>query len=221
MWGENLMQSYTVRLATADHLPGILAIHNQNARVACTSFDQGFLLEPTAIAHLEEALAQNTQFFIAVDREERLAGFVRIAQPRIYGGLLAKIDWVDPQFAQLVQQENHRYIQILAVDRGCMGQGVARLLYESIYPQFPGVFFSALIVWQPIQNQRSLRFHQSQGFKEIGRLRAERFLDLENYEAIVLGKGGDGEDNEPGYNTAKAESAQLSNTSFQETLDMA
>ncbi|TVQ60088.1 MAG: GNAT family N-acetyltransferase [Spirulina sp. DLM2.Bin59] len=188
MWGENLMQSYTVRWATSDDLPGIVAIHNQNARVACQGFEQGFLLEPTTIAHLEEALTQNTQFFVAVDGEEKLAGFVRIAQPQIDGGLLAQVDWVDPRFARLVQQKNHRYIQILAVDRDCMGRGVARLLYESIYPRFPGVFFSALIVWQPIQNQRSFRFHQAQGFKEIGRLRAEQFLDLKNYEAIVVGK---------------------------------
>lgn len=188
MWGESLMPSYTVRCATAVDLPGILAIHNQNARVACEGFEQGFLLEPTTIADLEGAIAKNTQFFIAVDGEEKLAGFVRITQPRIYGGLLTYIDWVDPQFAQFVQQENHRYIQILAVDRGCMGQGVARLLYESIYPQFPGVFFSAFIVWQPIQNQRSLRFHLAQGFEEIGRLRTAQFLDLKNYEAIVVGK---------------------------------
>ncbi|MEA5418002.1 GNAT family N-acetyltransferase [Spirulina sp. CCNP1310] len=183
------MQSYQVRFANADDLPGILAIHNQNARVACASFERGFLLKPTTTEDLEGAIAKDTQFFVAVDGAEKLAGFVRITQPRIYGGLLAHINWVDPQFAQLVQQENHRYIQILAVDRGCMGQGVARLLYESIYSQFPGVFLSAFIVWQPIQNHRSLRFHLAQGFKEIGRLRTAQFLDLKDYEAIVVGKG--------------------------------
>lgn len=199
------MQSYRVRFANSDDLPGILAIHNQNARVACASFERGFLLKPTTTEDLEGAIAKHTQFLVAVDGGEKVVGFVMVARPRIDGGLLGQVDWLDPQFSQLVQQDNHRYIQVVAVDRGCLGQGVGRLLYGAMFERFRGVFFSALVVWRPIENGRSLRFHQGQGFQEIGRLRAEQFLDLKDYEAIVLGKGVDGGGSEPGYNAANFE----------------
>jgi L-amino acid N-acyltransferase YncA len=182
------MGIYQVRFATEADAPDLVEIHNRNARVACDTFDRGFLLEQTSLDRVQAALAQGTRYWVAVDEGDRILGFVMIAFSLLTPDLREKITWANPHFPAQTQQENHRYIQILAVHPNAAGQGVARTLYESLPTQFPNTLFSAIVVWQPIQNQRSLQFHQRQGFIELGRLRAEQFLDLHHYEAIVIGK---------------------------------
>jgi hypothetical protein len=61
-------------------------------------------------------------------------------------------------------------------------------MYEEIYKVFPNSFISLFIVTHPIANNRSLMFHQKQGFEQIGTLQIDQFLDLQNYESILLFK---------------------------------
>ncbi|WP_072619988.1 GNAT family N-acetyltransferase [Spirulina major] len=182
------MGIYQVRFATEADAPCLVEIHNRNARGACDRFDRGFLLEPTSLDAVQGALGKGTRYLVAVNEGDRILGFVMIALSLLNPVLRDKITWTNPHIPAQTQRDNHRYIQILAVHPDVAGRGVARTLYESLPIQFPNTLFSAIVVWQPIQNQRSLQFHQRQGFIELGRLRAEQFLDLHNYEAIVIGK---------------------------------
>lgn len=64
--------------------------------------------------------------------------------------------------------------------------GVARFLYASLFEQYPNKLFSAFVVVKPVSNDRSLRFHQKQGFHEAGRVQRDQFLNMQNYESIFL-----------------------------------
>lgn len=47
---------------------------------------------------------------------------------------------------------------------------------------------STFIISQLLENVRSLKFPEKPGFQQVGILRKERFLDLENYESILMFK---------------------------------
>ncbi len=87
-----------------------------------------------------------------------------------------------------ILSDRHWYIKIVATDLRTVGQGVGQFLYQSLVTQFPNAVFSAFIVTQPVFNQRSLRFHEKQGFRPMGVFRQARFLDLDNYESTLVFK---------------------------------
>lgn len=69
-----------------------------------------------------------------------------------------------------------------------MGKGIAQFMYKSLYEKFPQTLFSSFIVTKPIFNQRSLIFHEKQGFKHIGTFQSPQLMDLQNYESILMFK---------------------------------
>ncbi|MEG4024392.1 GNAT family N-acetyltransferase [Microcoleus sp. S13C4] len=135
-----------------------------------------------------QSLNNPCRYFVTAKTDGEILGFVAISQPKISNEKLDKIIWKDEVFKKRVTSERHFYLQRVATKVDWMGRGVARFMYKEIYQLFTNSFISLFIVTQPIANTRSLMFHQKQGFEQIGTLQVGLFLDLENYECIVMFK---------------------------------
>lgn len=194
------MQNLVFREAENNDIPAIVNIHNSNVRGKLDCWgqirrflgmplpDRGFLLAPTTEEEVSQKLASSARYFVATNSDHEVVGFVTLLQPRISDAILNQMSWEDEGFKTKIASENHFYINIVATRLDCMGKGVARFIYESLYQLFPNAYFSAFVVTQPIINNRSLIFHQKQGFERIGVFRAEKLLDLENYESVLFFK---------------------------------
>lgn len=182
------MKELIFREAVALDYPKIREIHNFNVRGKQLNLDRGFLLADTSETEILTKVNQGTRYFIAVDSTEQVLGFLSLAKPIITADFLDLIRWENGGNPEQVLQENHFYIPVVATRWDVMGQGVARFLYESLESQFPATCFSCFIVTQPIYNQRSIQFHQKQGFYQIDRLKQDIFLDMKNYESVLMFK---------------------------------
>ncbi|MEG5164558.1 GNAT family N-acetyltransferase [Microcoleus sp. AT3-A2] len=182
------MEYLTFREADREDIQAIVNIHNSHARGQNTSIERGFLLTQITEDEIVQSLNNSCKYFVSAKTDGKILGFVAISQPKISDEMLNKIIWKDERFKKKVTSERHFYLQVVATKLDCMGRGVARFMYEEIYQVFPNSFISLFIVTQPIANTRSLMFHQKQGFEQIGTLQVDLFLDLENYECIVMFK---------------------------------
>lgn len=183
-----LIQNLNFREATILDRKAIIDIHNSCVRGQNFSEDYGFLLAKTSEDELVKNLNSKTQYFIAVDFKDEVVGFLAISRPKISDRFLNHILWQDDSYKRKILTDRHIYIQIIATKRDCMGKGVARFLYQSLYQLFPNSVFSTFVVTKPILNHRSILFHQKQGFQQIGTIKHEQFLDLKNYESVLLFK---------------------------------
>lgn len=182
------MEYLTFREADREDIQAIVNIHNSHARGQNTSIERGFLLTKITEDEIVKSLNNSGRYFVAATTDGEILGFVAISQPKISDEMLNKIIWKDEEFKKRVTSDRHFYLQVVATKLDCMGRGVARFMYEEIYKVFPNSFISLFIVAQPIANNRSLMFHQKQGFEQIGTLQIDLFLDLPNYESILLFK---------------------------------
>lgn len=194
------MQNLVFREAENNNIPAIVNIHNSSVRrkpgwwgqlrrfLGMSLPDRGFLLTPTTEEEVSQKLASSARYFVATNSDHKVVGFVTLLQPIISDAMLNQMIWKDESFKTKIANENHFYINIVATRLDCMGKGVARFMYESLYQLFPNAYFSAFVVTQPIINNRSLIFHQKQGFEQIGVFRSEKVLDLENYESVLFFK---------------------------------
>jgi L-amino acid N-acyltransferase YncA len=180
------MQSLTFREAEREDIPAIIKIHNSNVRGQPGWRDRGFLLAPTTEEEVLQNLARSSRYFVTTDGKHEVVGFIALAQPKISEEMLNKMSWEDESVQTKLVSDYHFYINIVATRTDCTSRGIARLMYESVFQQFPPFYFSAFVVTQPITNARSLIFHEKQGFKRIGVFRAETFLDLKNYESVLF-----------------------------------
>ncbi|MEG5016486.1 MULTISPECIES: GNAT family N-acetyltransferase [unclassified Microcoleus] len=182
------MEYLTFREADGEDIQAIVNIHNSHARSQNTSIDRGFLLTQITEDEIVQSLNNSCKYFVSAKTDGEIVGFVAISQPKISDEILDKIIWKDEVFKKRVTSDRHFYLERVATKVDWMGRGVARFMYKEIYQVFPNSFISLFIVTQPIANARSLMFHQKQGFEQIGTLQIDRFLDLENYECIVMFK---------------------------------
>ena len=135
-----------------------------------------------------KSLNNSGRYFVAATTDGEILGFVAISQPKISDEMLNKIIWKNEAFKKKVTSDRHFYLERVATKLDCMGRGVAQFMYKEIYQVFPNSLIYLFIVTHPIANNRSLMFHQKQGFEEIGTLQIDLFLDLQNYESILLFK---------------------------------
>lgn len=182
------MEYLIFREADREDIQAIVNIHNSNARGQNRSIERGFLLTKITEDEIVKSLNNSGRYFVAATTDGEILGFVAISQPKISDEMLNKIIWKDEVFKKKVTSDRHFYLQVVATKLDCMGRGVARFMYEEIYKVFPNSFISLFIVAHPIANTRSLMFHQKQGFEQIGTLQIDQFLDLQNYESILLFK---------------------------------
>jgi L-amino acid N-acyltransferase YncA len=182
------MPNLNFREANISDIPSIVAIHNSNVRTNLKSLTQGFLIAEITENSVGDHLNRSMRYFVATQSHNKIVGFVCISKPKISLEMLKKIKLEDLSYQSKIQDSRHLFIQVVATKREWRGQGVAQFMYRSLYQIFPNSFFSLFIVINPIYNQRSMNFHLKQGFKQIGTIEAERFLDLTNYKDALMFK---------------------------------
>lgn len=182
------IQNLRFREATIPDQKAIIDIHNSCVRGQHSSEDRGFLLAKTDEDELVKNLNSKTQYFIAVAFNDEVVGFLAISRPKISEPFLNHILWQDDSCKSKILSDRHIYIQNIATQRDYMGKGIARFLYQSLYEIFPNSVFSTFVVTKPILNQRSILFHEKQGFQQVGTIKHDQFLDLKNYESVLLFK---------------------------------
>lgn len=167
----------------------IVDIHNSNVRGQNLSTNSGFLLAKTTEAEIQQNLNQGTnKYFVAVNFSEEVLGFLALAKPKISSEFLNQIIWQDNSCKDKILSVRHLYIKVVAIKQDYQGKGIAQFMYNSLYEKFPHSFISAFIVTKPSGNDRSLKFHQKQGFQQVGIWQEKQFLDLQNYESVLMFK---------------------------------
>jgi L-amino acid N-acyltransferase YncA len=182
------MKELIFRKANSKDIKVIETIHNSNVRNQDLLSDRGFLLAKTTESEILQKISRSTQYFVATTVNDKVLGFVTISKPKISKDFLNQIIWKSNSYKDKIINDKHLYLQTSATHPEYGGRGVARFLYESLYKKFPDSYISAFIVTKPICNNRSLAFHSKQGFQPIGTLQAEQFLDLQNYESVLMFK---------------------------------
>jgi len=180
------MKNLSFRQATDSDSLQIADIHNINVRGNSISKHDGFLLAQITEQEILQKLENGTQYFVATDDGNEILGFLAVSIPKVDSTFLNQVLWKDPSYKNKIARENNLYIQTVAVQPNCRGQGVAQFLYKSLYEKFSTSFFTTFVVAKPIENSRSLLFHEKQGFLPVGTVYYEQFLDLKNYESILL-----------------------------------
>lgn len=180
------IQNLNFRTAINEDISAICAIHNVNVRSKATSTQHGFLLCEVTEDELLKKREEEVQYFVATGTSNEILGYVAVSTPRITSDFLEQVSWQDDTYKNLVTRDGNRYIQVVAVKPEHTSQGIARFLYESLYHEFPDSFFTAFVVTKPVKNLRSLDFHNKQGFQKIGTIQLEQFLDMKDYESVLL-----------------------------------
>lgn len=166
----------------------IVDIHNSNVRGQNLSLNSGFLLAKTTEAEIQQNLSQGIKYFVAVNFSGEVLGFLALAKPKISNDFLNQIIWQDDSCKDKILSVRHLYIKVVATKLDYQGKGIAQFMYQSLYEKFPNSFISAFIVSKPLCNDRSLKFHEKQGFQQVGIWQQEQFLDLHNYESVLMFK---------------------------------
>jgi L-amino acid N-acyltransferase YncA len=174
--------------AQTENIAAIIDIHNANVRGDRLSPNSGFLLAKTTEAEIQQNLTQGIKYFVAVNFSGEVLGFLAWAKPKISQEFLNQIIWQDETCKNKLFSDRHLYIKIVATKLNCQGKGIAQFMYNSLYEKFVNSFISTFVVSKPLGNERSIQFHEKQGFQQVGILRKDRFLDLENYESILMFK---------------------------------
>lgn len=174
--------------AQTENIREIIGIHNANVRGQNLSHNAGFLLAKTTEAEIEQNLSQGIKYFVAVNFSGEVLGFLAWGKRKISAEFFNQIIWLDETCKDTIISDRHFYIKTVATKRDYQGKGIAQFMYKSVYEKFPNSCISAFVVSKPLGNVRSIQFHEKQGFQQVGILRKERFLDLENYESVLMFK---------------------------------
>ncbi|OKH31702.1 GNAT family N-acetyltransferase [[Phormidium ambiguum] IAM M-71] len=167
----------------------IVEIHNSNVRGQNVSPHSGFLLAKTTEVEIQQNLNQGTnKYFVAVNLSGEVLGFLALAKPKISNDFLNQIIWQDDSCKDKILSVRHIYIKVVAIKLDYQSRGIGQFMYESLYEKFPNSFISAFIVSKPLCNERSLKFHEKQGFQQVGIWQQKQFLDLYNYESVLMFK---------------------------------
>lgn len=174
--------------AKSHNIKSIVEIHNSNVRDDNGYNSHGFLLAKTTEEEILKSLSSANQYFIAVNSNDEVLGFLALSRPKISHDFLDQIVFKDNSYKDKILSDRHIYIKVIATHKKYMGKGIAQLMYQSLYQRFPHSFLSAFVVSKPISNDRSIRFHHQQGFTQIGIFQKDIFIDLQNYESILFFK---------------------------------
>jgi ribosomal protein S18 acetylase RimI-like enzyme len=152
---------------------------------------RGFLLgHPDAAAYVH---GLRERVLWVCQEEEAIVGFV-LAYPSThvlyheFAQRRARITWDDPA---AVPTEPLIYIDKVATHPRHQGRGIARLLYQHLFGEFPRWSFIAGIAERPIANLASMAFHERLGFRRVGTFRAEVFAGVQGYASGIYCKAPD------------------------------
>ncbi len=194
------IQNLTFREATSNDIEAIIDIHNSNVRGQDVSNKHGFLLAKTDEEEVVENLTRQIKYFVIANYSNEILGFLTLWpnysneilgfltlwRPKISNDFLNQIIWKNDAYSNKVLEDNHTHIKTVATKPDCMGKGIAQFMYKSLYEKLPNSFFTTFIVTKPIANERSIIFHEQQGFHHVGTIQREIFLDLKNYESVLM-----------------------------------
>lgn len=163
--------SVTIRPATRDDVPGVLAIYNEAITASTASWD----LEPIVLSErLERFDAQSAAGYplLVAERSGVVIGFAS------YGPFRAKAGYARTM-------EHSVYL-----DASARGIGLGTQLMEALIVLARASGVHALIAGLDASNEPSLRLHEKLGFAEVGRLRQVgakfgRWLDLTFLELLL------------------------------------
>jgi L-amino acid N-acyltransferase YncA len=183
------MKNLICREAQDQDIKAIAKIHNALALSQVSNYEQGFLLKETSQSLIIDHLASSINYLVAhQNNSSEIMGFIRFSKGKIEKSFLKTITFENPHIEEKILSPNHIYIEIIAVNPDFIGQKVGQFMYKTLFNKFPHCYFSAFVVNKPISNQRSLNFHLKQGFNIIGKLNCEKFLELHNYESLLMFK---------------------------------
>ena len=180
------MKTLHFRKAIETDSSSIASIHNLNVRGQSISKHRGFLLAHTTEQQVVKNLESGVQYFVATSDRDEVLGFMAVSIPKVDNNFLNQVLWKDTSYRTKITRDNNLYIQTVAVQPTCIGQGIGQFIYKSLYEEFSTSFFTTFVVSKPIENLRSLLFHEKQGFLQVGTVSHEQFLDMTNYESIFL-----------------------------------
>ncbi|TAE59735.1 MAG: GNAT family N-acetyltransferase [Nostocales cyanobacterium] len=187
-----LAESIQFRIIDDNDISEIVTIHNSNVRGENNTHNSGFLLAKTNQEEIQAKINKGTFYFVVVDINNQILGFVAVSKPEIMidgnSNLLDMMIWDDESYKIRLLEDNHFYIQTVATKQEYMGKGIAQFMYQSLFDRFPNYIFSAFIVSKPIFNERSIKFHQQQGFLQVAKIQLDEFLDMKNYESVLMVK---------------------------------
>ncbi len=138
-----------IRPATSDDAAQILRIYQHYVETTAISFEE---VPPTEaeMADRIETYSQRYGYWVAVDADGKMCGYA-------YGSPYR------PRHAYRFTAEVSVY-----VDKDMGGQGVGRMLYETLVPDLQKRGFHALIGIVTLPNPASRRLHEAFGFTHIG-----------------------------------------------------
>ena len=171
--------------ATEDDLGDIIAINNYYLEY---SDNQGFLITKYDINQLKEHINSNTDAIsIAITSDNTTVGFIHVSLS-INVKVINELEWYGENLRCTFEKGKKLYIEKVAVKKEYQGEDIGMFMYESIFAQFPEYIFYSFVVKKPVTNVVSVNFHKKMGFIEAARFKAKKFLDINNYESVMLVK---------------------------------
>ncbi|MGG6296908.1 N-acetyltransferase family protein [Leptolyngbya sp. AN02str] len=180
------MQEFKIVEASTEHFEAISEIHNSHVYDAAKVKQNRFLIAKISPEDIAQQLAKATQYFVALDSQSHVLGLVSISRPHITEEFIQQVTWANQSWIDQILSDRHIYINTLGIHNQHQGKGIAQQLYRSLYQRFPGACFSAFVVTRPVLNERSLAFHEKQGFRNVGTFARDTFLNFQNYASALL-----------------------------------
>lgn len=94
--------------------------------------------------------------------------------------------WNSGYSSEIIVGKKHIHINQVAVKKELMGKGIARFMYEAIESIYNDYIITSYVVTKPIENTRSINFHQSLGYKEGAVFNATEYYGFKNYSCILF-----------------------------------
>jgi ribosomal protein S18 acetylase RimI-like enzyme len=171
--------------ATTEDLADIIEINNSYLKY---SDDQGFLITKYEINQLKNHILSNPDSIsIAITGDNIIVGFIQISF-LLDVNVINELEWYGENLRSTFEKGKKLYIEKVAVKREYRGEDLGMFMYESIFAKYPDYIFYSFVVKKPSTNIVSLKFHKKMGFIEAAEFKANKFLDIENYESVMLMK---------------------------------
>jgi L-amino acid N-acyltransferase YncA len=156
-----------IRPATADDVPGIAAIYDEQVRTAISTFD----LEPPRTSYWSHLLASEEpgDHFLVADDDGSVAGFAYAGSYR-------------PRPGYRLTRETSVYL-----DPAFRGRGLGRRLYGDLLPRLTADGMHVALALIALPNPASVALHEACGFAHLGTMRQvghkfDRWIDTAWYQ---------------------------------------
>jgi ribosomal protein S18 acetylase RimI-like enzyme len=171
--------------ATIEDVADIIEINNS---YFAYSDNHGFLITKYEIEKLKGHILNSPDAInITVTADNIIVGFIEVSS-YVDVNVINKLEWYDENLRSTFENGKTLYIEKIAVKKGYQGEKVGMFMYESIFAKYPEHIFYSFVVKKPAINIVSLNFHKKMGFIEAAEFKANKFLDIENYESVMLMK---------------------------------